>query len=439
MHMDKLKQKMFRKEVVTKAIVAGIILVIILVIIVVVNMQESSQLYFEGASKSMPMLRNDIVKKLGDLYIELNRDFEKEMRDYELGYANRTNKRGDKIYYGINGKENPDELVNDDYVNGINITYVKGNGINRKDGESNFTDMMAFMSVALGMDIDKYEEDKLEEAFTKLFKLTHTYSGTSTELYPCTHGCAWCKYYCGDYMCQGELNGDTVGFYRCDEFMGQSGEYGLMYDPWLMTKESAYPELRLMAVDSSNMATSFSNKGENKVFTSGDGDIDIKEVKTNLRITNDDINIFDIMEIDGICEVCSGGETSFSSTTRKFAGCEQKLTCYHGHPLTETQEDGPTIIKSLQSMGSTLENDCTSYNAVSECVYVPPEDGESEESPHDCSDIPIGCGGYYECAGHEHFACPGHILVCCFGHTTLNLTVKIMYYQEMLETIKNLI
>ena len=45
--------------------------------------------------------------------------------------------------------------------------------------------------------------------------------------------------------------------------------------------------------------------------------------------------------------------------------------------------------------------------------------------------------GYYECNGHQHYSCPGHIIVTCFGHTNLNLEIKIMYYEEMIDKLKN--
>ena len=44
------------------------------------------------------------------------------------------------------------------------------------------------------------------------------------------------------------------------------------------------------------------------------------------------------------------------------------------------------------------------------------------------------CDGYKLCMGHiTHYRCPGHKIVLCLGHTSLNLTIKVLYRDELLD------
>ena len=439
MIQDPHKKEQFKKWLIPKVVGASIGLIVILLVVIIVSMNERTQIYNEGMAKSIPLLNNDKMKKLGDSYIKMLHDFEQEIMNMEISYANRTNKRGDKIFYGVNGKENPDELQNIDYVNGIeSIKYVKGKAKDRADGESNFIDMVSFLSVALGSDIDRYSDEQLLNVFEKLFKLTHTFTGTSTELFPCEHGCSWCKYYCGDYMVQGEVGGNTIGFYQVDEYMGNEGQYGLMYDPFLISKRSDYRALKNKAANTSELFTIFHNKGEYRVTGSGESMTCRIQTTYGRAVTGDD-EIFDLMEAEGVCEVCSYYIRPFRNSTKTFAGCNPELTCYHGTPYFESDDEGNSHLECLQCMYTEKENGCSNYTAHEVCKYEPPENSSGNSEPHECSDPVLGCDGYYECDGHQHYSCPGHIIVTCFGHTNLNLEIKIMYYEDMIDTIRGLI
>ena len=427
------------KQVVT---ISCISFILILVVVIIVQMGMNEQIYYEGIVKSIPLLNNEKMKKLGDAYIELNQKFEQEMMNMEINYANRTNKRGERIFYGVNGKENSDEIVNNDYVNGIeSIKYVKGKGEKRKDGESNFIDMVSFLSVALGSDIDKYSEEQLLNIFEKLFYLTHTFEGTSTELYPCEHGCRWCKYYCGDYSVQGEALGDTVPFYRCDEYMGEAGQYGLMYDPFLINKKSNYRELTDLASDETYMRTAYQYKDVKVTYSHSDeGTTETHTIVTKGdRVVASDDEIFSLYEPDGFCLACSGNRQTFTTTTRKFAGCITHVDCHCINAESkivyrnEDDETGHWVDWHMD----TNKGNCNNYSVEeAECNH----DCECEdECTHECADPELLDTGYYVCQGHPHFACPGHIIVCCFGHTNLNLEIKIMYYEDMIDTISDLL
>ena len=114
-------------------------------------------------------------------------------------------------------------MINDDYVNCVNITYSNSS---RKEGENNFDDIIAVINSIYGADADKYENDVME-IFEYLFDISHTYTSESTELYPCEYGCAWTKYYCGDYKVVGTLsnkeggNGEEFKYYKCDMYIGK--------------------------------------------------------------------------------------------------------------------------------------------------------------------------------------------------------------------------
>ena len=437
MMKDVYKKEQFKKWITPKLAGVCIGFIIIVIILIVVSFNERTSIFNEGSAKSIPLLSNQKLKKLGDLYIKLNREFENEIINMEINYANRTNKRGDKIYYGVNGKENPDEVLNNDYVNGIeSIKYIKGKSSDRKDGDSNFVDMITFLSVSLGNNIDNYSIDELSNIFTKLYHLTHTFTGTSTDLYPCKHGCSWCKYYCGDYMVQGEISNRIVNFFQCDEFMGDKNKYGLMYDPFVATEYSDYPLLKDLAADTSKMVTVFNNKGEYIVVPTEKSFKCIEE-KTYGRAVAEDDEIFNLQEPEGYCEVCSYFVRPYRRTTKTFAGCHVDLSCYHGKPYIVKEDEDQNLI-SLQCMYSERENGCTNFNAEYECNYEPPEDAE-DPPEHECSNPEIGCDGYYECEGHQHYACRGHIIVTCFGHTNLKLEIKILYYEDMLDEIKGFV
>ena len=176
MRQDPYKKRTFRKWLIPKVVGAVLILITIIIVVIITSLNESSEIYNEGAVKAIPLLSDEKINMLGNLYVNLNNEFEQDIKNMELNYANRTNKRGDKIHYGVNGKENNDYMINDDYVNGIaTISYIKGKASNREAGASNFTDMLTFLSVAMGSDVDRYSEEDLKEIFTKLFHLTHTF------------------------------------------------------------------------------------------------------------------------------------------------------------------------------------------------------------------------------------------------------------------------
>lgn len=424
MKASSYKKALFMKSLIQQVIVAGCILMVLIITIVLITMQQSESVYLEGAAKSIPLMSDEMMAELGDIYVTMENEFEAEIQRIVLGTANRHDKRDREIHYGVNGRMNdeisdgknirPDEdmLKNQDYVNGINLKYIKSDP-SKFDGESNFIDIISVISAIYGEDCDRYKDD-VKKTFKELFTMSHTYTTDTTELYPCKHGCATVLYYCGDSMVQGEYGGEKVGHFNSD----------LKYNPFKIAYHNEYRSLQ--------------------------------DYYDNLN-SGYEIDVgFTVEEYEGICEVHNKGKTEYSGTqtTKDFAGCnELGLECYHGEALTKTVgegEDKVTYTVCEHCLGSSHE-DCDNYEAITECI----DEGTDEHNCHagevkeDSDGNPIydedgneviylGCGGYYECKGHPHWNCHGHVLVCCFGHTTINIDINILYYEALLDEFRKL-
>ncbi len=373
------------KEVIYFSI--GTVLVV-LIGLIASNMYLQEMLLFEGVEKSIPLFTEEELREYGSICKEMTIDFENEIGYLIEDYANRTNRAGERIHYGIYNHEHPiddtgkikshnngeninaaedghisdyDDSMNifkvsesyidsDEFKNGISICYSKT--AERDDGESNFKDILTVVSMI--MDQKQTKDDSSVDIKTKipnliknLFKMSHPYTGESSELYSCEKGC-------------------RVLFYYCNE------------------EDSNYK---------------------------GTG-IDLKPFEINGHDDFDDYSSedFEIVEPKGECEICGHNGKGCIVDSEK---------CYHG------SEDVDTGCK--HTMNS--EGDCSNCEAHYICKE---RDGE-----HDCSDNPIGCGGHYDCMGHEHYNCQGHFYVCCMGHTDINIKIKIMYINEMLDIIKD--
>ena len=86
MRQDPYKKMMFEKWLIPRLVGAGIILITVIIVVILTTMQQSEQLYLEGAAKSMPLVNNEKLKMFGDLYVELNRKYEKEIKDLQIDF-----------------------------------------------------------------------------------------------------------------------------------------------------------------------------------------------------------------------------------------------------------------------------------------------------------------------------------------------------------------
>lgn len=346
----------------------GAVLVVLLGLIVG-NMYLQEMLFFEGIEKTTPLYTEEELREYGDLYKDLEKDFEERIASHIQAYANRTNRRGDDIKYGVYGQYNTEDLLNDDFVDGVTIKYAKTEG--RSDGESNFKDILSAVAILIDQRQSKSEEDN-KELIKTLFNLSHTFTGTSTDLYPCTHGCFCDFYHCSDAE-------DDPIWDHCN----------IKYQPFSIVPHDEYEDYE-----------------------------------------EED---FEIVDMIGRCEVDNAiaGTPCFEQR-----GCVQEGTCYHGLGGEGAKsEDGNMgrIEPVGKCSGYELHYECpghthTTSDGGTETTYC--------ESTDDDGNPLLGCAGYWKCKGHPHYHCPyGHFYVCCMGHTNLTVNIRIMYLNEIIEEL----
>ena len=383
----------------------GTVLVVIIGLIAG-NMYLQEMLFFEGQEKSIQLFTEEELREYGEIYKEMSLDFENDIGYLIEDYANRTNRAGERIHYGIYNHEHPTDDTNkikihqngentnksensqlsdlndamntfrvkdsyidtDEFKNGVTIKYAKTNG--RSDGESNFKDILTVVSMLIDQKQSKNEstvdvKSKVPDLIRRLFRISHTYTGESTEVYSCEKGCRVLFYYCN------EVDNGYVGT-------------GIDLQPFPINPHSDFNDY-------------------------GDED-------------------FELVEPENECVLCEHNGKGCVLDSKK---------CYHGN--TDTSDEG-----ILGDMGTDY-GDCLNYVAVPRCTYTgdgnhdchASEEIEGEVDSMGNQRVRLGCGGYYKCLGHEHWNCSGHFYICCMGHTNVTVNIKVMYIDELLDVIKN--
>ena len=219
---------------------------VVLIGLIAGNMYLQEMLFCEGVEKSVQFFTEEEIREFGEIYKDMSLDFQNDIGAYIQDYANRTNRAGEKIHYGVfnnthpelntskikkhrNGnnvtaddndkKSDVDDSYNDfpdvsddfatfidsdEFKNGVTVKYAKTEG--RGDGESNFQDILTVMSMLLdqqgtrdGSNLDNINiKEKAPELLRRLFKMSHTFTGTTTQLYSCEKGCRVLFYYCNE-------------------------------------------------------------------------------------------------------------------------------------------------------------------------------------------------------------------------------------------------
>ena len=383
----------------------GVVLVT-LIGLIAGNMYLQEMLFFEGQEKSLQMFTEEELREYGEIYKEMSLNFENEIGYLIEDYANRTNRAGERIHYGIYNHEHPTDDTNkikihsnganvnaaddghmsdyddsmntfkvkesyidtDEFKNGVTIKYAKTNG--RADGESNFKDILTVVSMLIDQKQSKDESTvdikaKIPELIRTLFKISHTYIGDSTELYNCEKGCRVLFYYCNEVD-----NGDK----------GYAGT-GIDLQPFPINPHDEFDD-----------------------YSSED---------------------FEIVEPEDACIICE----------HNGKGCiEDSALCYHGTYYSVSNE-GSVVFECQHSVGDDPDDfGCDNYEEKEFCSHF--ECNHEGECPHD-NETGIGCAGCYECKGHKHWNCPGHFYICCMGHTNITVNIKIMYVNELIDVIKN--
>ena len=390
----------------------GIASVCIIVIgLIASNMYLQEMLFIEGVEKSVPFFTEEELREYGEIYKDLSLKFQNKIGAFCQDYANRTNRAGEKIHYGVYNHEHPTDdtkkiiphsngqninsadggtyvseyddsrntfsvndsyIVSDEFKNGVTINYAKTEG--RSDGESNYQDILTVASMILDQkqtrdgsnDANQDIKEKTPELIRKLFNITHTFTGDSKDLYGCEKGC-------------------RVLFYYCNE-------------------------------EDSN----YKNTG-----------IDLSPFEINGHDDFDDYSSeeFEIVSPEDECEICG----------HNGKGCElDGELCWHNPEIEgadegggddDEEDPGPHFLG--KGMVEDFIDTCSTCFDVANCKH---ECGNSckDGCNHECGKSCYDCF----CGGHNHWNCPGHYYVCCMGHTDITINTKIMYIDELLKCLQ---
>lgn len=481
--------------------IATAVAVGIIVTIAIVSSDEQGEMaILEAGIADIPAIKKEDLDKLGKRYSELNEQFEREIDKLTTGVPNRHNLSDNKVnalkHYGVYGQDNPTKFKNDDYVNGINITYEKTNP-NKQNGASNFNDIIAVMAVMYDQKMDTINTDKLLETFETLFWLSHTYIFDSTELYPCRHGCA------------------SVDNYKCTDVYKDYKNSNLKYTPFTVKYHDLYEmsgydeeeDFKLQVPE--RMCEVHGQKGAGCVWEPEKVCYHSSE-RINFSEYND--KIYKEEEVEGRGE---DAETIVYEGV-KYAELGDVVTPeyedekYLGpEPLIEDEDDKDedSNADDIDDEGSTYgckisrdDYSCIYYMNVKYCEYREnigkdivkckkeiheiekkiddenesfgkkddPSDSDTERhdekienlnkekdeknaelqqyeadlQTHISTECEVGgnakywCDGFKLCLGHRtHYKCPGHDIIVCYGHTTINVVIKILYGDDIMKKI----
>ena len=314
------------------------------------------------------------------------------------------------------------------------------------------------------MDLVPIEE--LEETFTRLFWLSHTYTYNSDELYPCRHGCL------------AENN------YHCTEvYKDYRGTRYLKYELYTVPYHEEYADLgydereHFRIVLPKHMCTVHNQRGagciwdEEKVCYHGSGMQNFSDC--NLKIITEASDDGDIDEESGEGEVYSeeGDEvvpddidemyleenpTKGQKINRTDTTCRYyKIIrfCNERKTLANQIKSAKVALKSAEETEQIHSEECD-YDGDDECgtcknnalaverANTKVSELETELNEHittvceaDENASKYWCDGYKLCMGHkDHYKCDGkHKVVLCSGHTNINVEIKVMYNKELLD------
>lgn len=171
------------------------VLVIVYVLFFAVGLSLGTAATTSSLVAIMPLGNEEDFEAWQKKYDELDTRFLKTIEDRLEGYAQRTNMKGEKIYYGVNGQNNMQTMINNDYKNGIHYSYITDEA--HKGRTSNIEDLVATMAIMMSQQQSDYPEIALG-TLEWLYNISHYYYFTETKLYPCNNGCHEFMYKCFD-------------------------------------------------------------------------------------------------------------------------------------------------------------------------------------------------------------------------------------------------
>lgn len=434
---------------VTIALVSAIALGTIATVLVVQSGLDENIQILESGLNDVPSIKNDDLQELGKIYSKLNDQFEREIDTLVSGKADRNNKANKELtHYGAFGQENEDPFKNNDYINGANIRYQKATA-SIVNGESNFNDILAVMAVLYDQKMDMANIDEMKEVFTDLFWMSHTFTFDSTELYPCKRGC--CK--------------DT---YKCtDVYNDYKNTRYLKYDPLKVRKHNTYPgydpdeDFRMVLPEGECAVHGKSEAGcvwnSSRVCYHGSGQVGIASCNKS-EVCNDgdaivysevgDVFLAETIDPQYIVEDPSVGGKMNKNDNKcdyyidvKYCKTRERLA----KKLSQAKDSYMDALEAADKHYS--QNNHTKTGSCCDRVADRVDRAEAKvntiQSQLDshivvCENNDINakywCDGYKLCLGHRtSYSCPGHKIVICLGHTTLNVTVKVLYKDELLD------
>ena len=462
---------------VSASIVVGISAITIGIVLVMQSSNEEAISILEAGADTVPIIKQEDLDLLGRTYSILNEQFEREINELTTGEANRHNKM-DKVltHYGVYGKENADPFKNDDYVNGIRISYDKTSA-SYYDGKSNFNDIISVMSVLYEQKMDLVPIEELEETFTRLFWLSHTYTYNSDELYPCRHGCL------------AENN------YHCTEvYKDYRGTRYLKYELYTVPYHEEYADLgydereHFRIVLPKHMCTVHNQRGagciwdEEKVCYHGSGCVnfadynDKKSVKKKTVTSEDgereerkfegpvyaDLGEIVIPEdIDAEFlgpeptiptgepdeELEPGAVTYGNRIAANDSSCHYYMEVKYCSERKRLSDKIATLLKEIDDIDDSIngaEDGADTSGLEEQKIAKEEKERELREELNEhktnvCeaneAKAKSWCNGFKICLGHkDHYKCDGkHKVILCSGHTNINVEIKVMYNKELLD------
>ena len=463
------------------ALVSAIVIGVIAIIITMQSGLDENIAILEVGLSDIPIIKNDDLQELGRLYSELNDKFEREIDELVTGKANRNNKANQPLnHYGVYGQDNANPFKNDDYVNGANIKYEKIDASIR-DGASNFNDIIAVMAVLYDQKMDLADITEMKEVFTDLFWLSHTYTFDSTELYPCKHGCVVePNYKCTDVY--KDYNFSRIKYLKYDPFTVRKHNEYEGYDPdenfrivypegqcvvcgktgagcvrdehrvcyhgngranFIDYKEKKYEKTKTKTVDGEHIEVKFEAPvlyadlgevikpedvevdflGPEPTIPSGDADevLEPGAVTSGTKVDKNNQSCYYYMEVK-YCRERERISNDIVKLLEEIDEIEDKMSKEQDkeHPSESTLERLEEQKSAKEEEKRVLEE------TLNEHISTICEANEAKAK--------YWCDGFKLCLGHKtHYTCPGHKIVLCLGHTSLNLTIKVLYRDELLD------
>ena len=482
-------KKIIKNNIVSISIVfvSAITLLIIILVIVINSSTDENIAILEAGNNNIPIIKAEDLDHLGRVYTILNEQFEREIDEITLGNTNRHNLTDNRInpltHYGVYGNDNPNPFKNDEYTNGIIITYEKDNS-NIENGASNFNDIIAVMAMLYDQQMDIISIDKLEETFTKLFWMSHTFTYDSDELYPCRYGCS------------------SVNRYKCTDVYKDYQGSNLKYHPFTVPPHDLYEDAgfedeedfiiqvpeRMCDVHGKNGAgciwepekvcyhgsskVNFKNYNEKKYVVEKtkieDGETTKTEFEGEIYAELGDIVIpeyeeeqylgpepvIETSEDDEDSESDAENESSGNAATSGGVVDKDDTSCIYymnvkycrereriSREVAQLLKQTDDIQDSIESAGedadtTSLENRLEEIQEEINALSTELEEHKSSVCEANEEKEKYWCDGFKLCLGHRtHYRCDSHKIIVCYGHTNINVTVKILYGDKMLEKL----